>query len=225
MSFCAVEQGRPEELNAEEPQNVADAVSGLGLDFVVVTSVTRDDLDDGGAEQFARVIGTIKQFNPQTGVEVLVPDFAGNPISLKTVLDARPEVLGHNMETVSRLYRQVRPGASYERSLELLARAAEQSQKNMAVKSGFMLGLGETEDEIRTLLHDLYGAGCRMVTIGQYLAPSLRHYPVQRYVSVEEFSKWAREASKIGFKAVASAPLVRSSFNAGNLYWEAINNA
>jgi lipoic acid synthetase len=220
--FCAVEHGHPLAVDPDEPERVASAVEKLCLEHVVITSVTRDDLGDGGADHFARVTRSIKQIRPRTGVEVLVPDFAGKEKALDIVLEARPEVLGHNMETVPRLYHQVRPGASYEQSLELLNRAAGRSAPTLRVKSGFMLGLGETADEIRILLHEIYDTGCRMVTIGQYLAPSLRHYPVQRYVPPDEFSAWAMEAKQMGFQAVASAPLVRSSFNAGFLYQEAI---
>lgn len=220
--FCAVEHGHPLAVDPDEPERVASAVEKLGLEHVVITSVTRDDLGDGGADHFAKVIRSIKQTSPRTGVEVLIPDFAGKERALDTVLEARPEVLGHNLETAPRLYRQVRPSASYERSLDLLGRAAKHCVQSTKVKSGFMLGLGETEDEIRTLLHEIYDTGCRMVTIGQYLAPSLRHYPVQRYVPPEEFSTWAREVKQMGFQAVASAPLVRSSYHAGVLYQEAI---
>lgn len=220
--FCAVAHGRPRALDAKEPGRVASAVAHLNLEHVVITSVTRDDLNDGGAGQFALVVQAIKRLNPHTRVEVLVPDFAGHSLALNTVLAAGPEVLGHNMETVSRLYPLVRPGASYERSLKLLNQASSMAKAKSMVKSGFMLGLGETENEIGNLLCDLYDAGCKMVTIGQYLAPSLGHYPVQRYAAPEEFSYWAKEASQMGFKAVASAPLVRSSYNAGIMYQEAI---
>ena len=220
--FCAVVPGRPLTLDPGEPQRVSSAVVELGLEHVVITSVTRDDLGDGGADHFAQVIRAIKQISPRTGVEVLVPDFAGKEKALENVLEARPEVFGHNVETVPRLYRQVRPGASYEHSLALLGRASGRSVPTLKIKSGFMLGLGETDEEIRDLLHNLYNAGCHIVTIGQYLAPSLRHYPVQRYVTREEFSAWAEEARQIGFQAVASAPLVRGSYDAGFIYQEAI---
>lgn len=217
--FCAVNHGRPVEVDPNEPERVALAAKKLNLDYVVVTSVTRDDLEDGGAAHFAATIESIRNHCPGSGVEVLIPDFQGAVSALDTVIDARPDVLNHNIETVQRLYRQVRPGAEYKRSLQVMEYA---SSRGVTVKSGLMLGLGETGDEIAEALEHLRKAGCSLITIGQYLPPSKKHHPLDRYVSPDEFEKWADEALKAGFTAAASSPLVRSSYRAGEMYLEVL---
>ena len=212
--FCAVDKGTPHPLDNQEPERVAMAVKELGLSHAVVTSVTRDDLADGGAELFAETIRQIRQHCPSVSVEVLVPDFKGHVPSMDTICAARPDVFNHNIETVPRLYSTVRPIAGYRRSLGVLSYA---SSRGLVVKSGLMLGLGETEDEIKNTLLDLKYAGCTLLTIGQYLAPSIDHAAMVRYVLPEEFEKWNKTASVIGFTAVASGPLVRSSYRAGQM--------
>ena len=215
--FCAVHHGVPEAPDKEEPQKVADAVAELGLRYAVVTSVTRDDLPDGGAEHFAETICAIKNRNPGTRVEVLIPDFQGSEDDLKTVMAAAPHVLNHNVETVPRLYPQVRPQADYHGSLQLIQRVGGINPA-VAAKSGLMLGLGETHDEILQTFQDLLAAGCRLLTLGQYLAPSREHHPVVAYVSPDEFLEWEKTAYKMGFQGVAAGPFVRSSFHAGELF-------
>lgn len=216
-TFCAVEKGVPGRSDSDEPRRLARAAHNLKLSHVVVTSVTRDDLPDGGAGQFASVICELHLLDSPPSVEVLTPDFKGSTRAIKTVVDAGPEVFGHNVETVPRLYRQVRPGAEYRRSLGLLA-AVRWMDPSIITKSGLMLGLGETEKDVRKVLADLSNAGVGMLTVGQYLAPSLRHYPVDRYITLEEFKHWEKEALSMGFKSVVSAPLVRSSYHAGEYY-------
>ncbi|MFZ5596473.1 MAG: lipoyl synthase, partial [Bacillota bacterium] len=216
-TFCAVEKGVPGRTDCDEPRRLARAVHNLRLSHVVVTSVTRGDLPDGGAGQFASVVRELHQLDSPPSVEVLTPDFMGSTVAVKTVLDSGPEVFGHNVETVPRLYRQVRPGAEYSRSLDLLA-AVRRMDPSKITKSGLMLGLGETEKDVRQVLLDLLNAGVVMLTVGQYLAPSLRHYPVHRYVTPEEFEHWEKEALSMGFISVVSAPLVRSSYHAGEFY-------
>jgi len=216
--FCAVKHGVPLPVDPDEPLRVAYAAQELGLSHVVITSVTRDDLEDGGAEQFASVIKALHGIHRGLSVEVLVPDFRGSVASVEAVTGCGPEVFAHNVEMVPRLYREVRPGASYQRSLAVLAAARKTAGPRTVTKSGFMLGLGETESEVIELLQDLRGVGVDIVTIGQYLAPSWRHYPVARYVTPEEFADWEKEAYKMGFAAVASGPLVRSSYRAGYYY-------
>mgnify|MGYP003858118371 CR=1 FL=1 len=212
--FCAVKSGRPTELDRAEPERVADAVARMGLRHAVVTSVTRDDLHDGGAEIFAETIRAIRRTCPQTSVEVLIPDFRGNWDALATVMAARPDVLNHNVETVPRLYPRVRPGAIYARSVELLRRAAELAP-GVLVKSGIMVGLGETRSEILQLMRDLKDAGCAIMTIGQYLRPSARHLPVVRYYAPEEFAELKRLGEEeVGLPHVEAGPLVRSSYHA-----------
>lgn len=218
-SFCAVAHGKPAGADEEEPARVARMVEKMGLSYAVITSVTRDDLPDGGVRQYAAVIREIRRLKKDIKIEVLIPDFGGSAAALDTVMEAGPDVLGHNVETVPRLYSEVRPGASYFRSLELLARAA---QAGITVKSGFMLGLGEDAEEIEELLRHLKNAGVEIVTIGQYLRPSLKHYPVERYVEPEEFEHWAALARELGFAAAASGPLVRSSFMAEELYRQSV---
>jgi lipoic acid synthetase len=215
--FCAVDHGTPEPPDPQEPARVAQAVVDMNLHYVVVTSVTRDDLPDGGAGQFAETIGRIRERVPDAQVEILIPDFQGDIESLLTVLRARPDVLNHNLETVPRLYESVRPDAVYERSLTLIHRVAERGG-GIPPKSGLMLGLGETAPEIEATLRDLRGAGCRFLTLGQYLQPSTRHLPVVRFVPPEEFDQWAAAARALGFERVASGPFVRSSYHAKDLY-------
>ncbi|EMS81477.1 lipoyl synthase [Desulfotignum phosphitoxidans] len=212
--FCAVDKGIPYPVDYREPERVAMAVSEMGLTHAVVTSVTRDDLPDGGAGLFAATIHRIRQDCPDVSVEVLVPDFQGQTSSLETVCAARPDVFNHNIETVPRLYDRIRPKADYRRSLRILSYASDQG---LLVKSGLMLGLGETCDEIKNTLNDLKSSGCQSLTIGQYLAPSGDHAMVARYVPPEEFDVWAKTANDIGFKHVSSGPLVRSSYHAGDM--------
>lgn len=221
-AFCAVNHGRPAGVDPDEPQRLREAVKDMGLSHVVVTSVTRDDLPDGGAGQFAAVIDELHTIKEPPTVEVLTPDFRGSSDALKTVLEAGPEVFSHNIETVPRLYPAVRPAALYRRSLDLLAKAANRTRPGTAVKSGLMLGLGEERREVLAVLKDLREAGVTMLTIGQYLAPSLRHHPVRRYVTPEEFNEWACLARGMGFDSVASGPLVRSSYHAGDYYREVL---
>jgi len=215
--FCAVRGGVPSPPDPDEPRRVAEAVSRLGLDYVVVTSVTRDDLPDGGAGHFAGTIAAIRRVSPEAGIEVLIPDFRGDESALGTVLGARPDVLNHNIETVPRLYPGARPGADYRRSLELLARVSA-AAPSIPAKTGLMLGMGETRREIRDVLSDILETGCRMLTLGQYLQPSPDHLPVERYVTPREFDRWRRTALDMGFKAVASGPFVRSSYRAGEMF-------
>jgi lipoyl synthase len=221
--FCAVNHGRTVPLDEDEPIRIADQVLELGLRFVVITSVTRDDLPDGGADHFARVVRELKSRCNGVGVEVLVPDFGGSHDSLLTVLQAEPDVLAHNVETVPRLHPSVRPQASYKRSLQLLRRAAE-AGGNSIVKSGLMVGLGETREEVEHVLRDLHDAGCRMITIGQYLRPSKSHHPVVEYIRPEAFEEYERVALKMGFLSVASAPFVRSSYLAENFFEKAVSS-
>ena len=216
-TFCAVSQGKPEPVDIREPQHVAEAVAKLGLKHVVITSVTRDDLPDGGAGHFARTIALLKQENPDITVEVLVPDFEGSAEALRSVMATRPDVLNHNIETVPRLYPEVRPMANFSRSVELL-RAAKTMNSSIITKSGLMVGLGETPDEVIEAMAALREASCDLLTIGQYLQPSPRHHPVVRFIPPEEFEEFARLGRNIGFRRVASAPLVRSSFDAAELY-------
>ena len=213
--FCDVSTGRPSPLDADEPDRVAGAIESLGLRFAVVTAVARDDLPDGGAAHFAATIRAIRA-RGDCRVEVLIPDFKGSAASLATVLGAGPDVLNHNVETVERLQRQVRPQAKYTRSLDLLAQAARLAPR-IPVKTGLMLGLGETSDEIRQTLADIVARGCQLLTIGQYLQPSSAHLPVERYVTPDEFAEWERCARELGFADVASGPLVRSSYRAEQL--------
>jgi lipoic acid synthetase len=214
--FCDVKTARPAALDPSEPARVAEAVARLGLRFAVVTCVARDDLADGGAGQMAATVRAIRERCPGTGVEVLVSDYGGDEGALLRVLDAAPDVLNHNLETVERLQRRVRPAASYARSLALLRRAGELCPA-IPRKSGLMLGLGEREDELRVALRDLRAAGVALLTLGQYLRPSPDHLPMERWVPPEEFEAWAAEARAIGFEEVAAGPLVRSSYRAEQL--------
>jgi len=220
--FCAVKTGVPLPLDEEEPDRLVTAVNSLGLRHVVVTSVTRDDLADGGASVYARLIRLLRESSHECTVEVLIPDFGGDAKALETVLAAQPHILAHNLETVPRLYSQVRPQAEYRRSLLLLARARESSPA-LLVKSGIMLGLGETRDEIERVMLDIYEAGCNIVTLGQYLQPSKAHLPVARYWQPSEFENLKRQGLAMGFQHVEAGPLVRSSYHAENVLWNGIN--
>lgn len=213
--FCAVAHGKPEPLDPEEPRRLAEAALNLGLDFVVVTSVTRDDLPDGGAGHFAATIRALQAVG-LSQVEVLTPDFGGDREALRTVLEACPTVYNHNLETVRRLCPTVRPQAAYQRSLAVLSNAREIAPRVLR-KSGFMVGLGETDDEIEGLLTDLHTAGCQILTIGQYLRPSRHHLPVRRYVEPEHFERYAELARQIGIGQVLAGPFVRSSYRAAEV--------
>jgi lipoic acid synthetase len=213
--FCAVEKGAPLPVDYDEPQRVAEAVAAMGLRFAVVTSVNRDDRPDGGAELFAHTIRAIRARVPGCGVEVLIPDFQGSREAVATVMEARPDVLNHNTETVPRLYRQVRLGARYERSLDVL-RYAKQLAPECPAKSGLMLGLGETSEEVLQVMRDLRAHGVDVLTLGQYLRPSPKHLPILRYVPPEEFAEFRRAGEAMGFAHVEAGPLVRSSYHASN---------
>ena len=209
--FCAVQKGAPLTVDYDEPRRVAEAVSILGLKFAVITSVNRDDRKDGGAELFALTIRAIRERLPECGIEVLVPDFQGVHASMDTVLEARPDILNHNTETVPRLYRQVRLGARYERSLDMLAHARK---SGIPTKSGLMLGLGETIDEVLQVMKDLRASNVDILTLGQYLRPSMKHLPILRYVAPQEFEDLKRAGYEMGFRHVESGALVRSSYHA-----------
>ncbi|MFH1743795.1 MAG: lipoyl synthase [bacterium] len=213
--FCAVRHGQPVKPGVDEPSRVAKAISRLSLDYAVVTSVTRDDLPDGGASIFAETVTAIKKQRPECRVEVLVPDFGGSVDALDTVLEAKPDVLNHNAETVPRLYPEVRPGAGWERSLRILEQAR---QKGFLTKSGLMVGLGESGEELRLALAELAEIGTDILTIGQYLAPTVNHYPVRQYVPLEEFEEIRLRALSLGFRFVVSSPLARSSYRAKEAY-------
>ncbi len=212
-AYCNVEHGRPGPVDPGEPARVAEAVRALGLEHAVVTSVDRDDLDDGGAGVFAATVAAIRSLAPDCRVETLVPDFGGSAGALDVVLTAGPDVLNHNLETVRGQYRRARPGGGYERALRVLARA-RRHRPRVATKSGIMVGLGETRDELAAALADLRRAGCDIVTIGQYLRPSPAHLPVARYYHPDEFAELKEEALGLGFRHVESGPLVRSSYHA-----------
>jgi lipoic acid synthetase len=215
--FCSVESSIPEPLDPEEPERVAMAAKEMGLRYVVITSVTRDDLYDGGAGHFAKTIYAVKKYLPDTRVEVLTPDFKGNLNALNRVLHSKTDVYNHNVETVPRLYPVVRPRADYRRSLNIL-KYAKKIAPQINIKSGIMLGLGETLDEVIDVLRDLRNAGCELVTIGQYLRPSRLNLPVVEYIRPGVFERLRLKALNMGFKYVASAPLVRSSMNAEEMY-------
>lgn len=215
--FCNVSHKKTQEVNPKEPENIAKAVEELGLTHIVITSVTRDDLPDGGAQHFADVVKSIKSYNPKIVVEVLIPDFEGNIDALMKVVKSKPEIINHNIETVPRLYSEVREMAEYQRSLEVLKNIKD-IDKNILTKSGIMLGLGEEEAEVMEVLKDLRQVGCDFLTIGQYLAPSVKHYPVKEYISPSIFDKYKEEALKLGFSFVASGPLIRSSYNAAEMF-------
>lgn len=212
-AFCAVTGGQPTEYDLDEPRRVAEAVAALKLRYAVVTSVTRDDLTDGGAYIFGETIRRIRALSPDCRVEVLIPDFKGDRDALALVVEAKPDVLNHNIETVQRLYSLVRPQAVYRRSLDLLAEAKAVDPAT-STKSGIMLGLGETDEEVEGALRDLRAVDCDIVTIGQYLRPSTNHLPVRKYYAREKFARFAETANALGFQHVESAPLVRSSYHA-----------
>ena len=214
--FCAVGKGKPKTLDPDEPRHVGEVVRALGVKHAVVTSVNRDELADGGALHFAQTINWVRRLNPGTRVEVLIPDFCGNEEALNIVLASRPDVLNHNTETVARLYKHVRPDAKYEQSLELLRRAhARKTDYPMLTKSGLMVGLGETVEELLKAFRDIAEAGCDILTVGQYLAPTSKHIPIEKYYSPAEFDNLKVEALALGFRYVEAGPLVRSSYHAG----------
>lgn len=213
-SFCNVASGRPDVLDPHEPERLAEAVAALGLEHVVITSVDRDDLADGGAMQFVRCIESIRAAAPKTTIEVLTPDFLRKDGAVEMVAAARPDVFNHNLETVPRLYKTVRPGARYAHSLSLLARVKELAP-DMFTKSGLMAGLGETREEILDVMDDLRAAQVDFLTIGQYLRPTIRHIPVARYVPPEEFADYRETAQRKGFLMVSASPMTRSSYHAG----------
>jgi len=215
--FCAVEHGIPVPPDEAEPQIMAQAVKKMGLQYVVVTSVTRDDLPDGGASLFAKTIQAIRALDPKIKIEVLIPDFQGDLASLKIVLKESPDVLNHNIETTARLYPEVRPQADYKRSLNLLKKS-KGYYSEIFTKSGFMLGLGETHQEVLELLKDLREVGCDFFTIGQYLQPRPDRLPVVRFIHPEEFEEYKRIGEQMGFRAIASGPFVRSSFHASEMF-------
>jgi len=215
--FCNVTKGTPRPLDPAEPGHVAEAVETLGLKYAVITSVTRDDLPDGGSGHFAEVIRAVRRIKNDVGIEVLIPDFRGDASALERVLEAGPDVLNHNVETVPRLYSQIRPGALYDRSLELLSRV-KGIAPSVKTKSGLMVGLGETDKELYDVFADLREAGCDLLTVGQYLAPTADHYPVQEYVTPDRFEEYRQKALEMGFADAACGPLVRSSYKAGEMF-------
>ena len=217
--FCNIDTGKPAAYDTDEPRRVAESVAQMGLKYATVTGVARDDLPDGGAWLYAETVRQIHAALPGVGVELLIPDFNGTPALLQQVFDARPEVLAHNVETVPRIFRSIRPGFRYERSLDVItqARAA-----GLVTKSNLILGMGEEREEVSQALQDLHDAGCELITITQYLRPSPRHHPVTRWVKPEEFVELSQEAEDIGFAGVMSGPLVRSSYRAGRLFTQAV---
>lgn len=215
-TFCNVQKGRPQPLDRSETVNVAQAVAKLNLRHVVITSVTRDDLPDGGASQFAMVIEKIKEMNKKIAIEVLIPDFRGDFAALSRVIEAKPEIINHNVETVPRLYSEVRPMAVYQRSLGLL-KNVKALDKDMLTKSGLMVGLGEKPKEVKETMYDLRSVGCDILTIGQYLSPSKFHHPVIEYVHPDVFDEYKQIGLTLGFRYVAAGPLVRSSYNADKM--------
>ncbi|TMR29225.1 lipoyl synthase [Actinomadura geliboluensis] len=217
--FCQIDTGKPKALDRDEPRRVAESVATMGLKYATVTGVARDDLEDGGAWLYAETVRQIHAAVPGCGVELLIPDFNAVPEQLAEVFSTRPEVLAHNVETVPRIFKRIRPGFRYERSLEVITRAREDG---LVTKSNLILGMGETREEVSQALRDLHEAGCELITITQYLRPSPRHHPVERWVKPEEFVELSAEAEEIGFAGVMSGPLVRSSYRAGRLYQQAI---
>ena len=217
--FCQIDTGKPADLDRDEPRRVAESVASMGLRYATITGVARDDLPDGGAWLYAETVRQIHAAVPGTGVELLIPDFNAVPEQLAEVFSARPEVLAHNVETVPRIFKRIRPAFRYERSLEVIRLAREDG---LVTKSNLILGLGEERAEVSQALRDLHAAGCELITITQYLRPSPRHHPVERWVKPEEFVELKQEAEEIGFSGVMSGPLVRSSYRAGRLYRQAI---
>jgi lipoic acid synthetase len=217
--FCQIDTGKPADLDRDEPRRVAESVQAMGLRYSTVTGVARDDLPDGGAWLYAETVRYIKELNPNTGVELLIPDFNAIPEQLHEVFESRPEVLAHNVETVPRIFKRIRPAFRYQRSLDVITAARD---FGLVTKSNLILGMGETPEEVRTALDDLVNAGCDLVTITQYLRPSARHHPVDRWAKPEEFVEHAAYAESIGFAGVLAGPLVRSSYRAGRLYQQAV---
>ncbi|GIH18755.1 lipoyl synthase [Rugosimonospora africana] len=217
--FCQIDTGKPAEFDADEPRRVAESVAAMGLRYATVTGVARDDLPDGGAWLYAETVRQIHALLPGCGVELLIPDFNDEPDQLAEVFGAQPEVLAHNVETVPRIFRRIRPAFRYERSLNVITEARS---AGLVTKSNLILGMGEERAEVTQALHDLYEAGCELLTITQYLRPTPRHHPVERWVKPEEFVELREEALAIGFAGVMSGPLVRSSYRAGRLYQQAI---
>lgn len=214
--FCDVKFGKGEIIDKDEPKKIYKAIEKLGLKHVVITSVTRDDLDDGGAFHFANVVKYIKNFKKDIHIELLIPDLQGDKEALKTILDAKPDVLNHNIETIKRLYSDIRPQADYNQSLKVIENVKE-IDKDVYTKSGIMLGLGEKEFEVIQVFKDLRKVGCDFLTIGQYLQPSKDHYETRKYIKPETFEKYKKEAYKLGFKKVTSGPMVRSSYHASKM--------
>jgi lipoyl synthase len=217
--FCQIDTGKPAGLDRDEPRRVAESVAAMGLRYATITGVARDDLPDGGAWLYAETVRQIHTLNPGTGVELLIPDFNADPAQLAEVFGARPEVLAHNVETVPRIFKRIRPAFRYQRSLDVLRQARG---AGLVTKSNLILGMGEERAEISQALRDLYEAGCELITITQYLRPSPRHHPVERWVKPDEFVELREEAEQTGFAGVMSGPLVRSSYRAGRLYQQAI---
>ncbi|MBO2459516.1 lipoyl synthase [Actinomadura violacea] len=217
--FCQIDTGKPAAFDRDEPRRVAESVATMGLRYATVTGVARDDLEDGGAWLYAETVRQIHAAVPGCGVELLIPDFNAVPEQLAEVFSSRPEVLAHNVETVPRIFKRIRPGFRYERSLEVITKAREDG---LVTKSNLILGMGETREEVSAALRDLHEAGCELITITQYLRPSPRHHPVERWVKPEEFVELNAEAEEIGFAGVMSGPLVRSSYRAGRLYKQAV---
>ena len=220
--FCQIDTGKPADYDIDEPRRVAESVTRMNLRYATVTGVARDDLPDGGAWLYAQTVREIHALNPGTGVELLIPDFNAKPELLGEVFDAAPEVLAHNVETVPRIFKQIRPGFRYERSLDVIRQARAALGPAHATKSNLILGMGETREEISEAMQDLHDAGCELLTITQYLRPSVRHHPVVRFVKPQEFVEMQEEAQEIGFLGVLSGPLVRSSYRAGRLYADAV---
>ncbi|MDA1365075.1 lipoic acid synthetase [Glycomyces algeriensis] len=217
--FCQIDTGKPDALDRDEPRRVAESVQTMGLKYATITGVARDDLDDGGAWLYAETVRQIHAAVPGCGVELLIPDFNAVPEQLAEVFSSRPQVLAHNVETVPRIFKRIRPAFRYERSLEVITKAREDG---LVTKSNLILGMGETREEVSQALKDLHAAGCELITITQYLRPTKRHHPVDRWVKPEEFVELTAEAEEIGFAGVMSGPLVRSSYRAGRLYQQAI---
>ena len=218
--FCNIDTGKPDALDREEPRKVAESVKAMGLKYATITGVTRDDLPDEGAWLYAETIRKVHELNPGTGVEMLAPDFHAKAHLLNEIFETRPEVFAHNLETVPRIFKRIRPAFTYEKSLAVISMARD---FGLVTKSNLILGLGETREEVTQALVDLHDAGCDLITITQYLRPTNRHHPVERWVKPEEFVELSQEASDIGFLGVMSGPLVRSSYRAGRLYKQAID--
>ena len=217
--FCNIDTGKPLPIDREEPRKVAESVKSMGLRYATITGVTRDDLEDEGSWLYAETIRAVHELNPGTGVEMLAPDFNAKPELLTPIFETRPEVFAHNLETVPRIFKQIRPAFTYEKSLKVIGMAQE---FGLITKSNLILGLGETREEISQALVDLHNAGCDLITITQYLRPTNKHHPVERWVKPEEFVELAQEAEQVGFLGVMSGPLVRSSYRAGRLYKQAM---